>query len=162
MTRHVYVIASDPGPVKIGIATDVESRFSALKTSSPFPMKLVAAITVPKGAAPRIERLAHEYLAEHRMTGEWFNLDPDQAVDAVIRAADAVGEGFEEYAPVRRSHRQLSGIYTEKVVARFSGPLKTALDEFCEAKGGISRPDAIRMMLQAHMDKNPDGVQRHG
>lgn len=54
--------------VKIGFSGDVEKRFNALQTSSPFPLRVLKSI---KGT-PANEANIHELFASDRVKGEWF------------------------------------------------------------------------------------------
>lgn len=149
MTRHVYVIASEAGPVKIGIATDVQARFSALKTSSPWPLTLAVAVEVRGGPAERLERSAHEALAGSRMAGEWFSCSPADAIKAVRNAADDLGLHLQDYsAPPRRKRY---GTMTKAVSVRFPAPIEARLEAFCETKGSPSMADAIRSILSERL-----------
>ena len=88
--RSIYVVKSDPGPGKIGIAIRVNQRFSTLKTSSPFPLSL--SYTGETDAdVYALEQKAHEILADNRMSGEWFNVTTKEAVQAVLTAASELG-----------------------------------------------------------------------
>ena len=145
MTRHIYVIASEAGPVKIGIATDVPTRLSALKTGSPWPLSLAAAVEVEGSSAERLERSSHEALADRRMTGEWFNCSAEEAIKAVRNAADSLGLHLRDYnAPEKRKKY---GAMTKAVSVRFPEPVAAQLEAFCEAKGSASMADAVRSIL---------------
>jgi hypothetical protein len=87
---HVYIISAQGGPQKIGIAGDVEARRRALQTASPH--RLAIAFSVPHPEALRVERVAHHILADRRLSGEWFAVDPDRAT-AVREAIPRVEAG---------------------------------------------------------------------
>src|SRR4051812_18350249 len=84
--HHIYVITvakpgEDRGPVKIGITGNVDARFCALQTASPYPLQLVHVFTAPDAQCARgVERAFHEIQAKHRTHGEWFDLSPVVAV----------------------------------------------------------------------------------
>jgi hypothetical protein len=88
--RAIYVIRSEPGPVKIGIAGCPFSRLNSLRGGSPVPLYLDYAAEVD-GSHRALERRAHEILAENRVTGEWFNVETQKALAAVLRAANELG-----------------------------------------------------------------------
>lgn len=72
--RHLYLIQmGDDGPVKVGIAADVESRRRTLQTAIPYP--LYTRYVLP-GRAHR-EREMHERFAYFRLSGEWFEPIPE-------------------------------------------------------------------------------------
>lgn len=58
----------NPGRVKFGKANNPEERLRVFKTSSPFPLKLLAACDWPD----EVERLIHAAFKDQRRTGEWF------------------------------------------------------------------------------------------
>jgi hypothetical protein len=89
--QHVYVIGAKGGAVKIGIARDVEDRRRTLQTGSPH--QLITAFSVPHARALQVEQLAHQLLADRRLSGEWFNADPERAVAAVWEAIARVDAG---------------------------------------------------------------------
>lgn len=61
------------GPVKIGVAVDVEARRKTLSTASPWPIRVVYALP---NMAHR-EREMHQRLRHHRLNGEWFEPLPE-------------------------------------------------------------------------------------
>jgi T5orf172 domain len=65
--RSIYVIQSEPGPVKIGVATNIRARLSALRTSSHDPLHLEYSAIVLSDAVV-LERHAHAALSGHRTT----------------------------------------------------------------------------------------------
>lgn len=105
MTRAVYVIQSASGMVKVGITGNVRKRLGALQVSSPFKLSLFAAVTSEHGAASRIEALAHEKLASHRLSGEWFSASPEVALLAVTLAAQDLGAEITPWEPEPRPAR---------------------------------------------------------
>lgn len=75
MTRYVYLIRDGlNGPVKIGSSHDPIARLAALQTSNYRRLKLL--LVFPEDGT--IERLLHERFAAERVSGEWFQLRPDQ------------------------------------------------------------------------------------
>jgi hypothetical protein len=90
MSRAIYVVRSEPGPVKVGIATNPRARLSQLRTASAVPLHLDFAAET-EGDARALERRAHALLAERRLAGEWFAVDSREAVAAVRRAAQELG-----------------------------------------------------------------------
>ena len=86
MTRSIYVVKSDPGPVKIGIAGKALRRISHLKTSSAYPLA-VAYIGEAETGIEALEKRTHEILSDFRMAGEWFSASSEVAVAAVLQAA---------------------------------------------------------------------------
>lgn len=70
-TAWTYFVGSrEQEVVKIGVTTRLKSRMSALRNSSPIPIKLFA---VAFGSSD-IEPCLHDRFAESRLHGEWFKL----------------------------------------------------------------------------------------
>lgn len=87
----IYVITGSHNMCKIGISTDPELRLAALQTGAHVPLKLHYVLAV-KSMDPRyIEAEAHRLLDKHRCAGEWFDVPPQIAEDAVNRAAAHFG-----------------------------------------------------------------------
>lgn len=61
------------GPVKIGVAVDVEARRRTLSTAAPWPIRVLYALP---NMAHR-EREMHDRLRHHRLNGEWFEPIPE-------------------------------------------------------------------------------------
>jgi hypothetical protein len=84
--RSLYFIQEgDRGPIKIGIAHEVDVRLSGLQTGNPRPLRLLLSCPVPEGTEARL----HERLARHCIRGEWF-----RPVEAVHRALEACHEAY--------------------------------------------------------------------
>jgi hypothetical protein len=71
--QSVYFIASQSGPIKIGIAADPNSRLSTLQTGHHERLGLLA--SCPGGQSQ--ERAYHKQFAAHRLNGEWFERCPE-------------------------------------------------------------------------------------
>jgi hypothetical protein len=69
-SQHVYFIqAVNGGPIKIGIAMDVETRLNELQVASPYPLRV---LKVMRNAGRRTEKELHARYADDRLCGEWF------------------------------------------------------------------------------------------
>jgi len=85
--KHLYVIQMSNGSVKIGIASDIERRYSQIKSSC--GMKIVKHWESNLLAdAHLIEQQLHKHFKKHRLNGEYFNVDYDEAV---IQANEMIG-----------------------------------------------------------------------
>lgn len=84
VSSHVYVVGSDDGPMKIGIAIDPRNRLAELQVGHPFKLKVLR--TWKHEAAAHIELAAHKILRGNRLQGEWFSVSPEEAIAAVERA----------------------------------------------------------------------------
>jgi len=79
MSGYVYLLHCE-GRHKIGITEDVRKRLSAIQTSNPFPVALVASSRVEDPA--KFERQLHNRFAGQRVRREWFDLQPAE-VEAI-------------------------------------------------------------------------------
>ena len=85
---HVYILQRPDGLIKIGFSTDPTKRLRSLETQGGFDAAS-AWVSVPVENAKAVEAKAHEKLAEHRVIGEWFKADFDDAIQTVIDALSA-------------------------------------------------------------------------
>lgn len=92
----VYVLKSEAGPVKVGIAKNVAMRAQGLSQQQPFSVAVVEIFQTNK--AREIEALAHKLLRAHRIRGEWFNVSAEKAVEAVKAAIFEADNKLEESA----------------------------------------------------------------
>ncbi len=73
--------------IKIGVASNIESRMGAMRTNCPYPLALVGSRRFPNAsAALRVEKLLHQELAGQRHMGEWFRTGPIDPVAAIGEA----------------------------------------------------------------------------
>lgn len=93
---YLYVIGSEDGPKKIGMSGNPDSRLAALQTASPVRLEGEFLGSVDLSAARSIEARAHKILSASRMSGEWFDVSLDDAVNAVFAAADDLGYSIEK------------------------------------------------------------------
>lgn len=82
----VYVIAADNGEVKIGYAMCPASRFVTVRREyAPkrgfSDARLVGYIEAERADA--LEVLAHRYFHDQWISGEWFAIDPECALDEI-------------------------------------------------------------------------------
>lgn len=92
--QFLYVIGSDAGPQKIGIASNVKSRLGGLQTSSHLRLALVSKEPIEPENARLAEARAHSLLAKSRLVGEWFSVSPEDAAAAVRQAIADVRDGW--------------------------------------------------------------------
>ena len=88
MKQHAFLYAIRSGStsaVKIGITNDVQSRMKKMQTNNPLPLRLVTMIAIPEAA--NAERHIHQYCARYHIRGEWFDIDHDSDVIALIERA---------------------------------------------------------------------------
>lgn len=90
---------------KVGYSNDPQRRMreiyaeiggfplaSALRQDLPVILKLLAAFYVPQ--AEEVERLVHSALADKRTHREWFSVEPEEAIAAVMDAVRRFGKDF--------------------------------------------------------------------
>ncbi len=98
MADIVYVLTNEamPGLIKIGLTADsVESRLTALSSSTGVPLAFECYFAAEVGDGARIEKTLHQLFAESRINPrrEFFRLDPEKVVLAI-----SIGE-FREVTP---------------------------------------------------------------
>lgn len=124
-TCHIYVIAHIKGnrplaPIKVGISSSPEARLATLQTANPKPLVLLATFAVPTRAiAKAIEAAFHSVQADFRMSGEWFDLPPIRAVEAMCSNMRSALEYFLDDEELRALAIEHSGLRLneEKLVA---------------------------------------------
>jgi len=138
MTRSIYVIASQTGPIKVGIASHVRRRLSTLNTASSVPLSLAYSAETEADVAA-IEQRAHEILEASRLNGEWFGVSAEEAVAAVLQAA-------EEMAAVLVVPSTSVGTKRERVITKRLGrpPVDSEQLNFRMQRDGINGLDAYR------------------
>lgn len=86
----VYVVRGDHHMAKIGVTTNPAARLGQLRTGSAHAIDYAyIGCTTTNGYA--IEGRAHAALAAHRRNGEWFDVSPQDAIDAIEAAAAELG-----------------------------------------------------------------------
>lgn len=85
MTKdYLYVIGREEGPVKVGIATAPLKRLTALRTGCPFKVEILHIQPMrDREHARSHEKTFHAVYQENRLSGEWFELDADQAIEGI-------------------------------------------------------------------------------
>lgn len=72
--NFVYFIGCEyTGPVKVGVASDPESRLASLQIGCPYELKLLGTVLCrDRAEALRLESVLHEEMASINVRGEWF------------------------------------------------------------------------------------------
>lgn len=81
-TKYIYATESEafPGLLKIGRTSNIAKRIPNLNTATaPKPHKLVT--MAPTLNDKRDEKLAHQYFASKRMSGEFFNVSAEEVMN---------------------------------------------------------------------------------
>jgi hypothetical protein len=79
----VYFVQHNSGPIKIGVAIDIERRVDELQIANPFPVFLLGSIWFDEvREAYRCERELHFKFKDCRVRGEWF--EPSESLVAYM------------------------------------------------------------------------------
>lgn len=117
-----YGRSNEPlGPVKIGIARDPEKRIASIQTGSPRPLKLLAVFDTPnREIARKFEAAFHRHQDEKRLAGEWFDLDPIEALEMACGSFRRHLEGMSQKLEDLTSVLALCGVlHNEREIRRF-------------------------------------------
>ena len=106
----VYIIAHSypggpQGPVKVGITKSLGSRLTTLQTGNWSRIEYAHFYQLSnKGLAFEIEQLFHEAFSESRMCGEWFGIEPSEALEILC---DIVFNVINQHFPEHEKQRAL-------------------------------------------------------
>lgn len=89
---HVYVMRDAAGFVKVGVSRSLDQRVKAVSADRGSSVELIWATTKRENAVD-VEFTTHTSLLPMRSEREWFAIDADRAVAAVIDAIAAVDSG---------------------------------------------------------------------
>lgn len=95
----VYVIERPDGHVKVGVTCNPRQRIKDLQTGSSLPLTYRCCLGV-SGDAYAVETEAHRLLDRYHLRGDWFEVSPQAAMDAVWQAADNLAVPVGVAAPV--------------------------------------------------------------
>ena len=144
--RFIYVIGPEEGPQKVGVTSTPTIRLAALSVGGK-ALRIHATVAVQAIEATAVERYAHCLLYEYHVRGEWFDVPPHMAADAIVAAAAAVSEG---HAPpfipllMRRKAKQLES----PAGVRFPGTILAVLEK-AAADNGLTVSGIIRMAVMS-------------
>jgi|SRR3990172_2221340 len=147
MIASVYVIQSDAGPVKIGVSRQPTARLKTVMQYQPFDAKVVHSICDEEICAFAIERAAHALLSAYRQRGEWFNVSPEQAIEAIAQAIEQIKNPIiEEPEEVEYTERNLK---THRLQMVISPEEVEQIDRWRREQDDLpSRSEAIRRLVQ--------------
>ena len=81
---YIYVIGQECGPVKVGISKKPWGRASTIGTSAPFKVELLYCHPMnDREHARRHEQWFHRAHWDKRTSGEWFNIESDEAIESI-------------------------------------------------------------------------------
>jgi DNA-binding transcriptional regulator YiaG len=95
---YVYAIGATDGPQKIGIAIDPKARIAELQTGSHIGLSINASAPVNRDELRTVESCCHFLLKASRIRGEWFDVTPEQAGQAIEQAISMVRDGWKSEA----------------------------------------------------------------
>lgn len=136
-STNLYVIGSDGGPLKVGLAKNCSDRAICLQTGNSRKLRVYFSAPVPLEIARKVELRAHWLLRESQEHGEWFTVSPETAKEAVTSAIACGGEGERARPSVGRRR-----INDEQTPARFPEGTLARIDSVLEDKE--KRSDFIR------------------
>lgn len=90
---HVYVIGpQEKRPIKVGVAVDGHKRLTGIQTGNWNPLFVHRSGWLPDTkTAIALERFVHRTLKKHHLSGEWFDVDAEEAFETVEWAAKSQG-----------------------------------------------------------------------
>lgn len=80
--QYVYLLRAGESHYKVGVAKSVKKRLAGLQTSNPVKVEIVSTKLLDDAYAT--ERALHLHLKEWNVSGEWFNLEPEQVIELLI------------------------------------------------------------------------------
>ncbi len=103
---YVYVIQwGEDGPVKIGQAIDPMSRMGELQVANWMELRLAAVVPI-FGALTLVEKTSHRLAIAHLLSGEWFDLEPLEAISYILAAAEICGHSVYPIVEAKRLAKQ--------------------------------------------------------
>lgn len=146
---YVYVIGSQNGPTKVGYSVDTERRLKSIQRPKTQRIQVFGKWPVGHASALAVERYAHWLLRDKQISGEWFNVTPDEASEAVYRA---VNEGVDPNYPLPRidliGRRLLCGEHiTTKYPQRTRERIRAVLAD------GEHQADLIREAVENELER---------
>jgi hypothetical protein len=109
-------------PIKIGIASNPEKRIASIQTGSPRRLKILTYFDTPnRDIAKKFETAFHNHYQAKRLAGEWFDVDP---IEALQLACNSFRNYLERMAPsldvpLEDHLRHCGVLYGEREVKRF-------------------------------------------
>ena len=92
--QSLYVISDGAGNVKVGVGMNPRRRLRQLQTGNARCLVLRRQAPFAGGDPVVVERYVHWLLREHHVGGEWFSVDEQVALGALMAAGIAVIKGL--------------------------------------------------------------------
>lgn len=152
MSRSVYVASIEDGPVKIGISNNACQRMVELSCATQSKVSLAYHAECDGPAIEAIEKQTHALLHSSRSKGEWFRVTAEEAISAVIKAANQLGYELKALPIPRKTVGRPPGRNVDRpVFARLSDGVHEAVVLWSTA-ADVSISEAIRRLLRSHPD----------
>jgi hypothetical protein len=148
-STKLYIMGSDRGPKKVGIAANPALRLRRLQTGNSRELRVLFQQEAPEGLATDIERRAHWLLREHKTHGEWFSVSAKAAIEAVAQAISENGEGEKERPSVGRRPLK-KNVATVITAIRLPADVAARIDE---RAGEGKRSEWIRRLIANELRK---------
>lgn len=157
MTRSIYAIKSEAGPIKIGVSKNPKRRLESLILCQPFEAKLIHVEAVNDAHA--VEAAAHELLRSFRRRGEWFDVSIEQAVAAIEEAIEYISSPREtaevsDNEPWQR-RAKLAGL-NQKTLARLLGVAENTVSLQLRGKWQSGTPQYVKTVIYAWERLSPE------
>jgi hypothetical protein len=75
------------------VAFKPKDRLESLRSASGLVLELAGGFELPAVDARKVERYAHHLLRAYRVRGEWFDVSPEMAIEAIEKAIRDVASG---------------------------------------------------------------------
>ncbi|NCC23559.1 MAG: helix-turn-helix domain-containing protein [Alphaproteobacteria bacterium] len=144
---HVYAIEQRDGMVKIGRSRKPTLRINNISREIGGGI-IRAWVSMPTSASIAAEISAHDILDSSRVYGEWFNVDFDEAVSAIVKAIDtsiAKPEKAKKEWSIRFKAARTARKLTQDSVAKVAGVSRAAIAQW--ELGFSDKCDAEALLL---------------
>jgi hypothetical protein len=108
---YVYAISDEKSKIKIGVSGHPPSRVKQLQFECRNKLTLLHSLKCQENEAYRIERTAHRLIENKKVSGEWFEVSADEAINAIKDAAETVRKQVQQDAIASEEEYQSSNIY---------------------------------------------------
>lgn len=140
MSRMIYAIQSEAGPIKIGVSKSPSGRAKQIARQQPYGVRLIHSRSPGGQDAFAVEAAAHTLLEAKRHRGEWFDATLEEAIDAIEMAVKMVESGW--HRPIA-AHTQ-----SERSAVVLTVGQAFEIDRWRRAQSPIpSRSEAVRTLV---------------
>lgn len=168
-----FIRCGEDGPVKIGIASDVEARRTALQTAHFEELHVLRSVD----GTHRHERWLHDRYAANHIRGEWFRFDPEMlSVELPDTATIYKNHYARAYHPVSTEAARMRSMLERialpiapgetitaqqhRIAERMGVPLRRALYWWKQRGQSVGYRDFYGALLTLHRLDEEDGLGR--